>query len=408
MKTTGDTIRIAMIGCGNRAVSWAKTIAAVKESKLVAICDRVAPRIQVVKKSAGDVSIREYTDHRRMLADGGFDAVAVVTEPEYQAVLSMEALDAGYHAISEVPVCYSLDECRRLVRTVERTRLTYYLAEQVRHAPLMRYWQWLVRQGKLGTVLFAEGHYIHAAAANRFWRNRDTGELLTWEQARNAPERVKTRLWTLPHPILYGPHELSPLLKVLDDHIISVSCYSTGTPSKRFKDVPWPGQFEEYPIPDIEVAMMQTAKGTIFRFACGSQPPVSEHHWYHLLGTKGEVETGRGKDEPGYSYFMPNPVLDTKSHRFPRTPEPWFSVVWSQPPPEVAAILDADVPEEAKQTGHGGSDYFPVANFVRSLLGHEKPDIDVYQAVETAVPVIVAAQSAKQNGARLEVPSLRP
>jgi predicted dehydrogenase len=407
MPASSDVIRVAMIGCGRRAPAWVRTIRAVPQARLVALCDLVAPRVGVVKQAAGDDAIREYTDHRRLLDDGGFDAVAVVTEPEYQALLSAEALDAGYHVISEVPVCYSLDECARLVRTVERTRRTYYLAEQVRHSPVMRWWRRCVQRGDVGSVLFAEGHYLHAMSVERFWRNGKTGELLTWEQAATTPDAVKTRMWTIPHPILYGPHELSPLLKVLDDRVVGVSCLSTGSPSRRFRDVPWPGQTEEYPIADLEVAMMHTAKGAILRFAAGFQAPVSENHWYHILGTKGELETGRGRGEPGHSYRMGEPVTHKSLHNVPRTPEPWYGG-HAPPPPEAAAYLQETLSEAARATGHGGYDYYPLANFIGTLLGREKPDIDVYQAVETAAPVIVAAQSAERGGAMLPVPDFRP
>jgi predicted dehydrogenase len=271
----------------------------------------------------------------------------------------------------------------------------------------MRYWQWCVRHDRLGSILFAEGHYLHAVAQERFWRHGRTGELLTWTQAQTTAERVKTRMWSMTHPILYGPHELSPLLKVLDDRVVSVSCYSTGAPSKRFREVPFPGQFEEVGIPDLEVALMQTAKGAIVRFAAGFQVPVSQHHWYHILGTKGELETGRGLDEPGHSYSMPLPVIETRTHNVPRAAEPWFGGA-VPPPSDVAAILAESLSAEARRTGHGGYDFYPLANFVRALLGREKPDIDVYQAVETAVPVILAAQSADLGGQRLDVPDLRP
>lgn len=402
-------IRIAMIGCGRRAPAYPRTFKAVKGCRLVALCDRIAPRVGKIKQMADDKNIREYTDHRKMLADGGFDAVVVVTEPEYQALLSVEALEAGYHVFSDVPVCYSIDECWKLVLAVERTGRTYYLGEQVRHTPLMRYWQGVVRYGALGSILFAEGHYIHGMAADRFWLNPETGNLLTWEQAQKVPNKVKTRLWTIPHPILYGPHEMSPLLKVLDDRVISVSCYSTGCPNKRCKEVPFPCQDEEYPIPDMEVAMMHTAKGAIMRFAANFSTPLSQNHWYHLLGTKGEVETRRGVDETGYSYFYPVPMLLDGVCHFARTKEPWFHPQ-GRPPEEFArsaGLLD-DLSNEARATGHGGQDYYPVADFIRSLREGTPPDIDVYQAVDTAAPCILAAQAAEQGGATFTVPDFRP
>ena len=373
----------------------------------MALCDLVAPLTSKIKQLAGDDSIREYTDYRKMLDDGGFEAVLVVTEPEYQPDLCVAVMEAGKDVFSEVPAAFTLEACWKLVLTAERTGRTYYLGEQVRHTPLMRFWRQCVQGGALGTILFAEGHYLHARASDRFWRNPDTGELLTWEQAQKTDRKVKTRAWTMAHPILYGPHEMSPFLKVLDDRVVSVFCCSSGSPSKRYKEVPMPCMDMEFPEPDIEVALMQTAKGTIIRFAAGFHVPVSESHWYHLFGTKGEMETRRGSGELGYSYRHAGPVTLEGTYRFARTQESWFHP-HGRPPEEIAASLESELTPAARKTGHGGSDYYPLADFVHCIRDGATPDIDVYQAVATAAPCIMAAQSAEQGGANLAVPDFRP
>lgn len=402
-----DIVRFAMIGCGRRAPAYPRTMKVVKNAKIVALCDFVAPLVKEIKKIAEDDTIREYTDYRKMLDDGGFDAVIVCTEPEYQVKLSIDVMEAGYHVLSEVPVGYSLEDCWKLVVATERTKKIYYLGEQIRHTPLMKYWKELVQTGVLGSIIFAEGHYIHAMSCYRFWRHTETGKLLTWEEASKTDKKVKTRQWTLKHPILYGPHELSPLLKVIDDRVVSVSCYSSGSPNRRMKEIPFPGQFEEFPDPDIEVALMRTEKGTIIRFAASFTTPVSIPHWYHLLGTKGEVETARGKDEPGYSYFYPVPVMEEGIQHIPRTKESWFHF-YGVPPEDIKERIEKDIPEEARTTGHGGADFYPVFDFVNCLLKGTKPDIDVYKAVETAAPCILAAMSAEKGGERFIVPDFRP
>lgn len=406
-KIKNTEVRLAMIGCGRRASSYPLSIKAVPNARLVALCDLAANRVGVIKKIADDDSIKEYTDYRKMLNDGGFDAVIVCTEPEYQARLSCAVMEAGKDVYSEVPVSYSLEDCWKLVVTAEQTRRVYYLGEQIRHTALMRHWQQIIRNGDLGSILFAEGHYIHAMVCDRYWRNTETGELLTWEQAGQTDKKIKSRLWSMPHPILYGPHELSPLLKILDDRVVRVSCFSTGSPNKRMTEVPFPCQGESFPHPDMEVALMFTAKGVIMRFAASFSTPVSEAHWYHLLGTKGEIETARGSDETGYSYHYPTPVLRAGACCFARTKESWFKLL-GRPPEEIRRRLEGNLSAAARVTGHGGSDFYPLADFVSCLLNGTPPDIDVYQAVDTAAPCILAVQSAEESGASLPVPDFRP
>ncbi len=54
-------------------------------------------------------------------------------------------------------------------------------------------------------------------------------------------------------------------------------------------------------------------------------------------------------------------------------------------------------------------DFWPVYDFAQVLLGRrERPDIDVYQAVDTAAPAICAVASLRQAGALQVVPDFRP
>ncbi len=399
-------IKIAVIGCGKRAVAYAKTMPLTGLMRVTALSDPFAERTRVIKEAFGDNSIKTYTDYRRMIDDGDFDAAIVCTEPEYQARLSCEVMRAGKDVYSEVPVTFSLDDCWELALAVEQTGRLYYLGEQMRHAPIARYWQWLISQGRIGAVLFAEGHYLHTMPAHRYWRNTETGGFLTWEEAAKTEKKAKTRAWTMLHPILYGPHELSPLLKIIDDRITRVSCFSTPSPNQRLTELPFPGQNEPYTRPDMEVAMMSTAKGAILRFA-GGTVAVSENHWWHILGTQGELETRRGSDEAGYSYFFNQPAMHDGQWHFPRTPEAWFELR-GEPPEELARRLNIALPEIARGTDHGGLDFAPVYDFATCLVNGTKPDIDVYQALNTAAPCIVAAASAEQGGATLAVPDFRP
>jgi predicted dehydrogenase len=390
-------IRMVLIGCGRRSPAWLRTLRLVEGLELVAICDPIESRVRDRMSLINDRPVAGFTDHRKLIREMEFDAAAIVTEPEYQAPLSVEFMNAGRHVISEVPVGYSLDQCWNLVLAAERTGKLYYLAEQVRHSPMALQWRDMVRAGTLGRILFAEGHYLHAMADERFWLDPATGKLLTWREASGNPKAVKSRFWSLGNPILYAPHELSPLLKILDDRVVRVCSFSTRTESYRFEQVPFDGQDRPVTIPDLQVAMMHTEKDAIVRFAAGFNAPVSQEHWYHLLGTRGEIETPRGFGESGYRYVCDVPVRGADDYRYPRTPADW--------------AFPGDSPQAriAAQTGHGGLDYWPVHDFAQVLLGRkERPDIDVYRAVDTAAPAIMAVESLSRGGAPMVVPDFRP
>lgn len=390
-------VKIVLVGCGRRSPAWLKTIQCNHELfELVGLCDPIEPRVLERAAAAENKDVKTFTDHKQLLKDLDFAAAAIVTEPEYQAPLSVEFMNAGKDVISEVPVTMSLDECWDLVLTTERTDRVYYLGEQIRHSAMAIQWRELVRSGKLGKILFVEGHYMHGISEDRFWIDPTTGKRLTWKEAATNPNRKKSRFWTMKNPILYAPHELSPLLKVLDDRVRRVSCFSTREVSYRQEEVPFEGKFESVTKPDMQVAMMHSDKDTIIRFAAGFNTPVSECHWYHVMGTKGEVETGRGLDESGKEYYCDFPIDNPTDYRFPRTEKNW-TFAEDSPQHRIAA-----------QTGHGGLDFWPIHNFGKVLLGQAEPDIDVYQAVETAAPAIMAVKSLENDGAPQDVPDFRP
>jgi hypothetical protein len=67
-----------------------------------------------------------------------------------------------------------------------------------------------------------------------------------------------------------------------------------------------------------------------------------------------------------------------------------------------------DAPAEARGSGHGGADYYVHAAFRDAVLGSRPLDFDVYQAMETAAPAILAADSIAQGSRPLAVPDFRP
>lgn len=187
--------------------------------------------------------------------------------------------------------------------------------------------------------------------------------------------------WYMPHPILYLPHELSPILKVLDDHVRKVTCMGTRKGSYHY---------EGFPVPDMEVALMHTEKDTVLRMATAFNVPTPQpNHWHHIMGSKGEVETNRSRNEK-MKIWLAGSSLDTKTE-----------MEWEHPP-------DQPAQPEARGTGHGGLDYYPLADFVRCIREDTPTEMDVYKAADTAAPAILAGISADKGGEPLKVPDFRP
>jgi predicted dehydrogenase len=375
-----EKVRLAVVGMGHRGLNLTKGHQKLKTCQVVAICDNIKPLVEKAYKELADPDIKCYTNFSEMLERKDIDAVAIYTFPTTQIGLVCEALEAGKHACCEVPLTYSIEDCWRVILAVEKAGLKFQLQEQARYWPHILTWKKMVEEGTLGKIVFAEGQYIgHYNYMYNFW-NPKTGEYPGFEYARKNLDKVEKTWREDMHPIYYLPHELSPLLSVLNDRVVKVSAMGT---RKQSYVTPEIGRA------DVEVALMQTERDTVMRLVAAFNIPRGvPHHWYHLLGTKGTVETKRSDLDEGMI---------------------WLSDSYMEAPAKISwGWKHSPISKEALESGHGGSDYYPMANFIKSIIEDTAPPLDVYKAVETAAPAILAAKSIEEGSRCIEVPDFRP
>lgn len=374
-------VRVGIVGMGLRGQSYVRSAQLVRDCQVVAVCDKIEALAQRGREQAPDSDIQCYTDLGKMLKDASVDAVFVVVEPENNAEVVCQALEAGKHVLAEVPLALSIEDCWRVVLSVEKTGLKFQLGEQVRYSAWVQAWKKMVAEGTLGKPLYAEGQYLHGVGPDRYWHDAETGERITFEEAKTRKAH-KSRFWNLRHAIYYLPHELSPLLHILDDRVVRVTGMGTRPQSYRH---------EWFPQSDIEVALMHTEKDTVLRMLTGFivETLVGSEHSCRLIGTQGWVEQGRTRSEKGKVWLADHFLADKMDTEWQ------FANYWDAPP-------------EAKRSGHGGRDYYPLATFVTSVKDDSEPAMDVYKAAETAAPAILAAESIERENVCLAVPDFRP
>jgi len=379
-----NKLKLGLVGCGARGVYIASLFKAHPRCDITAVMDRFPTRAEAAA-SALDVSpASTYTDYDRMLDAADVDALFFACPPTIQAGLACEAMERGKHACTEVPAAFTLEDCWRLVRTVRQTGMKYQLMEQTRYWGFVDAWRQMRERGELGHVCLAQGEYVHYERRWGCWTDLETGAI--YGGPTPPPGRPVEPTWryeVLGDPIYYLPHTLSPLLKILDDRVVSVSCIGTRKQSytHRGAQLPWR---------DIEYALMHTAKDTVLLVGAGFSLPYPRRgqtgcHWYELRGTKGTVESPRGQWD---SFHVWKPAMETQQAMELST-----------------APLDA-TPEQAA-SGHGGADFKPVETFVASILHDTAPPLDVHLTAELTAPAIVAAQSARAGGKLMEVPDFR-
>jgi predicted dehydrogenase len=400
-----EAVRFGVVGMGARGrQGWLHSLSLHPDARVVAVCDE---KEWLARQGAREAGLDERAAHVRLddlLARPDVDAVVIAVEPRRNADAVVRALEAGKHVLCEVPLALTMEDCWRVVLAAERSGRLCAMAEQTCHTPFAAAWRRLVSTGAMGKVTYGEAQYINGKGLDRYWRDARTGARLTWEQARDNPHAEKTHFWDLYHVILYSTHSLAPLLHVLDDRVVRVTCMATRRPSYYLEEEVG----AQVPLPDIQVALMHTAKDTILRMAVGFVSPMpgpEPHHYYHLLGTRGEVETGRrrGSGPPGLAqaYGGSSSLMWlADSYLNGRVETEWDYSPYDPRPGRARVTGNA--------SGHSGLDYYPLHEFVACLQQGGRPTVDVYRAADLAGAAILAAESDEGGATPQTVPDFRP
>ncbi len=355
------TIKVGIVGVGGRGEQLFKPLKNIPGAEPVAICDFKDEMIDRALKYLGEgfENIKRYSSYEEMLKSD-IDAVIVATDPDSHAKLSMQALDAGKHVLSEIPALVSEEEAKLLKAAVKRSSAKYMVAENCCFWAHIDAYKKMYDEGVLGDVLYAEAEYLHPCKA-----------LLDPEEA----NRPKTWRSYLP-AIHYLTHSLGPILYILEDRVAEVSGF---VPDKNPVE-------EAHPGPPNGLAIIKTKKGVLIKIFIGfgiNHIHGSMHH-YLLYGTKGCVQTARGNSaDQGKSVgcFSHTPYL--KGY--------------------VDIPVYYDYPGKGAGT-HGGADPIMVEEWIRCIRANEEPKLGIDYAIDISIPGILADISSKEHGKMMQMP----
>jgi len=380
------TIKLGVIGLGGRGLGLAELLLQSGRHmyEVTAVCDPYPNKVADALRTLALPPEAGFTDYHELLQSPAVEAVMVETGAQVMASISCDALRAGKHVMCDVPMIFTRQEAWDLVVAVEQTGLVYCMQEQVRFANFVRHWKQYVEQGEIGVPLFIQGEYIHPVAG-WYLEDRATGAAAVQEEDLvvlvNDPRFQKTWRNTFKHPIKYISHELSPLLKILDDRVVQVSCCASD--ARMYGDA--------VEMIDLECALMQTQKGRPIRIVNSFTAPRSGeyfHHWYQIMGTDGVLETARP------DWGAEGEIIRRGDGSVERTNYGWERT--------------DDNPFGGFSGGHGGMEAFVFQQFYDTVVHHHPNESDVYATVEATLPGIIAAESAESGGILMKVPNVRP
>lgn len=294
------------------------------------------------------------------LLKSDIDAVYIATDKPLHTKHTLMALEAGKHVLSEIPCIETIEEAKMLRDAVKaHPELKYMAGENCFYWAFIEAWKKMREDGKFGDILYAESEYLHAA----------------------HPDEIKPFVpenhWRRYNPaITYLTHNLGPLLYIMDDYCVSVSCM-----------VPTSAKYNQYSEKSENgIAIFKTAKGAVIRIFIGFGMYVGYDHNFALYGTRGSILTDKTKPlEEATSYAKLYDVPDTFEKSF-------------------------EIPIKLSTTGdiygHGGVDAKMIRDFIRCIIDDTEPPIDVDMGIRISLPGIIANESALRGGELLEIPKL--
>lgn len=298
------------------------------------------------------------------------DAVAIYTQHWLHAPQAIKALEAGKHVTTAVPGAYSVDDCQKLVQTVERTGLVYAIQETSLYYPDVAYARKQHAEGAFGRITYSEARYFHdySHGLEEVYRRRFGKDW--FQKAGDAP-------------MLYVTHSTSGIMSVTGTHATEVACLGVSLEGDEIFDATKP-HGNAYA---NQVALMKMSDGGMAR--------VAE---FRRVGHPGAVD---------FSFYGTRASLEAAAARpwHGGTPPYWCDLEGTRPLD--LPRLHSPLPDSLVKYvfgGHVGSHPYLVHDFVTSVVNGLVPEGNVWAAARHNLPGLVAVQSARQDGKWLKVP----
>jgi len=380
-------LQVAVIGVGQRGSEHVRTLLAVENATVVAICDSVAERREAaaarVEEACG-TRPATYADYREVLAAPEVDAVIVSTDWDSHVTISIEALRAGKITGMEVGGVRELDECYGLIRAWEETKTPFMFLENCCFGKFELLTTALVRAGKLGDVVHCHGAYSH-----------DLRDEILGGNVRGH--------YRLPHYVTrncenYPTHELGPIAKILGlnrgnrmTRLVSVASRAAGlsafaktdaNPDKSLADT----TFKQG---DIVSTIITCAGGETITMTLDTTLPKFYSREFTVRGTKGlAMEEGSiVAIEGDCNTHKYRNVVDTAKNY-----SDYMVPIWR------------DATEGQQKLGHGGMDYVMMVEFVNAALEGRELPIDVYDAAAWMCVTALSERSIAEGGTPQDIP----
>jgi predicted dehydrogenase len=369
-ETEAKTVKIGVVGTGNRGTSHVSCLLTIEGVEVVALCDLIENKVRnaaeiCVKagKKPPSVYYGDRNTYKQMLDKESLDAVIIATYWDSHSEIALHALKNGIRPGIEVPASLTVDDTWNLVETSEKTGIPFMMLEN-----------WSFRQDNLALLnmkrlgMFGEIVHCHCAHSHdcidHWFFDSKTGE-----------QRWPAEYLLKYNRDQYPTHAVGPVISWLDinrgdtfTEIVSTATASKGINAyfKRKFGENHPNANLKFKQGDIVTSVLKTKMGKTLVINYDMQLPRPYSNRWMLQGTKGVYY-----EEKPAIYLIEN---SPEYHQW----EPWkpyeqkYNHKWWQ--------------GEFSALSHGGTDFVMLNQFIKAVSEKGQPPVDVYDsAVMTAI-----------------------
>jgi len=180
-----ERMRIGVIGCGSQGTAHMRALVKMRDADnidILNVCDAFTKRAEAAAQLTGGKIVKDY---RRVLDNKDIDYVLIASPEHWHYQMTMDAISAGKHIYCEKPMCYSIEQARRVSERVARTpSIKMQVGVQGMSDDSYETANKYIQQGALGPVVLAQIDYSRNYQGD-FWDNRvdpdaRPGENLDW------------------------------------------------------------------------------------------------------------------------------------------------------------------------------------------------------------------------------------
>jgi len=368
-------LSIGIVGLGQFGVEFVQLFQQHPRVGRVALCDLDGhKRAQAAQR----FSLSELYDSLDAICASDLDALAIITQPWLHAPQAIQAMRAGKHVYTAVPIIMPesgsgdeiLDWCDKLIACCRGTGQLYMMGETTYFRPETVMCR--KRAADFGQFVFVEAQYLHD----------------TWLPTCNLIEVQRMRTGWSEAQVLkaggdilmhYPTHSISAPISIMRAHCVSVSACGYAFPGDTyFRHDSLTGNPYCH-----EVALFTMSNGAIAQVTESRRNGHTGHEGVvRVIGTDASYErdttdeySGRWATKTGAS------AIDPRTYRDP-----------------LPGALTS------KLGGHGGSHAYLVDEFVNACADAHMPKINAWEAARYVAAGVMAHKSVMRGGERLKVP----